>query len=312
MDKIDKIFWTKSNKILLYNIHDSISDNIINYYKKNSNINESEIYRDYIYTNLTPKNPQIINKSYKIIKEYDLIIYDDNSSKYENSIYKFNKIFNLLKINSYFIIMMSLNNYQLNRHILKNVLIYYDTLTIDIYGESIRILIKKSLTKNLMTHVINMYPKLIEDNINFKLLTNLHYLPKYITNESIQIILNVIYNSTDNIKIEKDKLHRISSTKGDIYKYPVFVNENKLYYTDTRFKNYESEKIILNKKGILKPFYIKEHCHVNRNNYYITVKNKEEAKKILKRLKSKEVKQYLEYYYINQKNNPLILNYIKM
>lgn len=162
-------------------------------------------------------------------------------------------------------------------------------------------LIQKTITDNLETNVVSEYNKQItKDNINFKKLINMKFLPIHINNDTIKIV-NKITNNKNRLKIErtrkldtsaKTKRH-LSIQKNEKFKYITYHTTTKTYYSDIKLDIYEESKILLNMAGYLKPKIV-NNCNITESKFYIIPNNSDECNKIMNVLQSSEVIEYLK------------------
>ena len=278
----------------------------INYYEGNTlDINVKEIW------NIKGFDAVIGNPPYQ---ETD----KNNRSKGGTNLYtKFiNHNFDCIKKNGYLLYITPISwlgpskNKQMGNDLLHNIFMKYDLIHLNLneckkhfnVGSTFSYyLIKKKVTNDLLTNVISEYNKEItNDNIDFKKLYNMNFLPVHINNDTLNLI-NKIINNENKLNIQrcrsldtsaKTKKH-LSLKKDNQFKYITYHTTTKTYYSDKKLDIYDSKKILLNMAGYLKPKVV-ENCNITESKFYIIPSNNNECIKILNLLDSDEIKQYLK------------------
>jgi hypothetical protein len=313
MENIPENFWNGEKQILCYNITKTeINKNILNKsYKYPTLIAD-------IYSNKKINNMPNIKTNYKD-SIYDLIIYNNNKYIYEseeNKIKKINRFINMLNDDGYLIYTFYLNDFKLNKHILKNIISKYDIISFEsnlklVFDEFAILLLQKKFTENIMTQsIITFNNSSIIEYLNMKELGIIEYIPKLLLGVSISVISKIITKSKKLYEIYEDWPTRISTEMNEIYNYKIYHTDNEYYYTGFKLDNYESKKLILNKRGIIEPKYIEEECNIGYSYYYIVVENEDNANKIINKINEEDTQIYLTCYCINGENNKDILKYL--
>lgn len=228
-----------------------------------------------------------------------------------------NMAFHLLNNNCYLLFITPISwlgpskNIQMGNDILHNIFLKYDLLYLNLneckkyfnVGSTFSYyLIQKKITEKKLTNVVSEYKKIIvNNNIDFKKLNNLDFLPIHITQETLNLI-EEITNKKNKLEIKRCRLLDTSNKSGkehlrlkkdDKFKYITYHTTSKTYYSDIKLDIYDNIKIILNMAGYLKPELCK-NCNLTESKFYIEVKNEDDGKKLIKYLNSNKIIKYLE------------------
>jgi hypothetical protein len=201
-------------------------------------------------------------------------------------------------------------NVQMGNDILHNIFLKYDILYLNLneckkhfnVGSTFSYYtIKKSINDNNITQITSEYKKKIDcTKLNLKNYRHLKFLPIHITIETLELVNNVI-NNKHKIKIDRCRILDTSTKKGKLhlklnedenFKYKTYHTTTKIYYSDIKLELYDDTKILLNMSGYLKPEICSE-CNVTESKFYIKT-NENDAKLLIKLLKSNNIQQYLE------------------
>ena len=117
-------------------------------------------------------------------------------------------------------------NKQMGNNLLRYIFMKYDLIYLNLnecknhfnVGSTFSYyLIQKTITDNLETNVVSEYNKQITlNNINFKKLINMKFLPTHINNDTIKLV-NKITNNTNKLKIERIRKLDTSANTKNIY-----------------------------------------------------------------------------------------------
>ena len=140
----------------------------------------------------------------------------------------------------------------------------------------------------------------IYESTNVKLNYDLDYLPNFITNESINILKNIVTKNIvkeNFIRYRHDKGFSINEADGN-YKYLYVLNsklQKQYQYSDIYDKNIDLNKVILNWQGGIDTYYVdyidsKDKLGVYDKILYTEVKNKTDGEKLVKLFKSNMIK----------------------
>ena len=201
-------------------------------------------------------------------------------------------------------------NKQTGSNLLHNIFMRYDLIYLNLneckkhfsVGSTFSYyLIQKTITPNLQTRVVSEYNKQTTlDNINFKELIDMKFLPTHINKDTIELV-GKITNNSNKLHIERvrqldtsanTKKH-LSTKENDIFKYITYHTSTKTYYSDIKLDIYDKTKILLNMSGYLKPTVV-NNCNITESKFYILPSNSDECDKIIKLLNSTEVIEYLK------------------
>ena len=201
-------------------------------------------------------------------------------------------------------------NKQMGCDLLHNIFMKYDLIYLNLneckkhfnVGSTFSYyLIQKTITNNLETNVVSEYNKQItKDNVDFKKLINMNFLPIHINNDTIKFV-NKITNNKNRLKIERTRKldtsantkKHLSLKKNENFKYITYHTTTKTYYSDIKLDIYEEFKILLNMAGYLKPKIV-NNCNITESKFYIIPNNSDECNKIMNILESSEVIEYLK------------------
>jgi hypothetical protein len=261
------------------------------------------------------------------VKHFDIIIgnppyqeSDENSKSIggTNLYTKFiNKSFELLDTNGYLVFITPISwmgpstNVQMGSNILHNIFLKYDVYYLNLneckkyfnVGSTFSYyIIKKSITPNLITNIVSEYKKKVVNSIiNIKKYKNLKFLPIHITNETLDLVHEII-SKKHNLIIDRCRKLDTSNKSGKThlklkqdnqFKYITYHTTSKTFYADIKLDIYDDIKILLNMAGYLKPEICK-NCNITESKFYIKIKTENEAKKIINLLESEKIKQYLD------------------
>jgi len=228
-----------------------------------------------------------------------------------------NMAFHLLNKNCYLLFITPISwlgpskNIQTGNDLLHNIFFKYDLLYLNLneckkyfnVGSTFSYyLIQKKITEKKLTNVVSEYKKIIvNNNIDFKKLNNLDFLPIHITQETLNLI-EEITNKNHKLEIKRCRLLDTSNKSGkehlrlkkdDKFKYITYHTTSKTYYSDIELDIYDNIKIILNMSGYLKPELCK-NCNLTESKFYIEVKNEDDGKKLIEYLNNNKIIKYLE------------------
>jgi len=232
-------------------------------------------------------------------------------------------------------------NIQSGNDLLHNVFLKYDLLYLNLneckkyfkVGSTFSYyLIRKSITE-CITDVISEYKKkTIKSKINMKNYTSMKFLPIHITEESIELVKDVV-NTNDalekNLTISRSrtldssakntKKHLVKNDikneneenkkKYETFIYPTYHTTTTSFYSDIKQNNYNKYRVLLNMSGYIKPTMINEG-NTTESKFFIEVDNEDEANKIITLLNSEKISKYLELCKYSGFNSRIVLESI--
>jgi hypothetical protein len=171
--------------------------------------------------------------------------------------------------------------------------------------------IQKNSNKNDNIEVVCKYNNIVyKSKLNQDLLIR-DYLPYLLTNECLEILDKVKYNS-DKLKIfnspdnRSDKKHVLNKLKEETFEdykkralengfiYPIQATGVQVVYSSKKCKNQNDKKVLMSESGYLKPFYDNGIIGVGGHCFACLVKDENEGNKIIALLNSKLYKFYIE------------------
>lgn len=282
---------------------------------------------DYMFNNYTGDTLKLNIKEKWDVEGFDAVIgnppYQESTDKGvskggTNLFTKFiNNAFNNIQINGYLLFITPISwlgpstNIQTGNDLLHNLFLKYDLLYLNLneckkyfkIGSTFSYyLIQNKITHNIITDVVSEDKKVVvKSNIDFKTLIDFKFLPKHITNNTIDIVREVI-TGNKKLQINRCRILDTSTKKGIIslrleetneFKYITYHTTTKTYYSNIKLDIYDDYKILLNMAGYLKPVLI-NNCNITESKFYIKINTKEEGEHIMSVLNSEKINTYLD------------------
>jgi len=216
-------------------------------------------------------------------------------------------------------------NKQSGNDLLHNVFLKYDLLYLNLneckkYFKEGSTFCFYLLNKNIsecMTNVISKHKNEISiSKINFKNYKEMKFLPIHITEETIDLVKNVMSNK-NKLKICRSRKldtstkfgkEHLSLVKNEKFKYITYHTTSKTFYSDIKLENFNNSKILLNMSGHLNPIIV-DNCNITESKFYIELE-KDEDKKIINIFKNNNIKKYLELCKYSGFNSRIVLENI--
>ena len=240
--------------------------------------------------------------------------------------------FNILQQNGYLVFITPISwlgpsiNIQTGNDLLHNIFLKYDVLYLNIteckkyfnVGSSFSYyVIQKTITKNIITHIVSEYKKQIEQSyIDLKQYNNLKFLPIHLTENTIKLV-NDIISKQNTLKINRCRILDTSTKYGKThlnkikdtnFKYITYHTSTITYYSDIKLSIYDDVKILLNMSGYLMPT-ICTNCNITESKFYI-ITTEHDAQNIINLLNSNKITQYLELCKYSGFNSRIVLESI--